>query len=645
MEKKSQAQQDLMETALISDGGSHAEPDVKHPSSPASESPSPGSESFGRYELKKVLGEGAMGAVYLARDTQLNRDVALKVPKFDQKITQLIERFYREARAAATLTHPNICPVYDVGEHEGKHYITMAFVQGQPLSKYVGSGPQPPRKAAGVIRKLAGALHEAHRHNVVHRDLKPANIMIDQRGEPIVMDFGLARHIDQAEDSRLTREGAIVGSPAYMSPEQIEGKPDKIGPGCDIFSLGVVMYELLTGKLPFQGEGSMVSLIAEILTKDPDPVSSHQANVDPRLEAICMKAMAKDVADRYTSMEEMSNAIRKVLQARPPTTGGGNPQATVLNDQVDLVRTLCKKGQFEAAEQILQSMSGITDPELQEFTTWAQQELANVRESARQSAITADPLTDSLTGPLADLSEFDPLMTAAATAPLMPAPKAVPQPSMNKPVWIAGGGLAVGLLVVLTLVFGGSDDVANEGNVSVALEEPANRQPGVRQPGDEPHPNDVFDSPDNERPPGPPSDRLPFRHPQEAIDLLDRNDDGLLSTEELGPSLERVADFDEDRDGFLSLDEIRVAVRSFAGGKVKRELADRLFEHDRNQDDEITRDELPAPLQPLFAPLDRNRDGVVDRAEFESRRDLLEKGPRRRRDEGPGRRFRGGDSP
>src|SRR5436309_5797542 len=160
---------------------------------------------FGRYRILQRLGHGGMGAVYLAEDTQLDRRVALKVPHFTAEDSpQVRTRFFREARAAATLDHPNLCPVHDVGEIGGTPYLTMAYIEGQPLSASVRGGqPLPPREAAAIVRKLALALHEAHQKGVIHRDLKPGNVMMNQRGEPVVMDFGLARRFNK-EEARLT---------------------------------------------------------------------------------------------------------------------------------------------------------------------------------------------------------------------------------------------------------------------------------------------------------------------------------------------------------------------------------------------------------------------------------------------------------
>jgi serine/threonine protein kinase/formylglycine-generating enzyme required for sulfatase activity len=274
-------------------------------------------EQFGRYRIVRVLGQGAMGTVYLAEDTQLKRQVALKTPHFDQDPSgELLERLYREARAAATLRHPHICPVHDVGQIDGTHYISMAYIEGHPLSAFIRANkPQPERQILIVIRKLAQALSEAHEHQIVHRDLKPANIMVDKRGEPLIMDFGLARQVRTDEEVRLTHSGMLVGTPAYMSPEQVGGEPDRIGPLTDEYSLGVILYELLTGQLPFRG--SMMAVLGQIVTKDATPLSQLRPGIDPRIEAVCSKMMAKEPADRFPSLAAVADELATILKNRP----------------------------------------------------------------------------------------------------------------------------------------------------------------------------------------------------------------------------------------------------------------------------------------------------------------------------------------
>jgi predicted Ser/Thr protein kinase len=285
---------------------------------------------FGRYRIEKVLGKGGMGAVYLAYDTQLDRHVALKVPTFAQDEGEQRERFFREARAAAVLRHPNLCPVYDIGEHEGVYYLTMAYIEGKPLSDYVGADrPLPPRQAAGIVRQMALALQEAHEHGIIHRDLKPSNVLISPKQEPIITDFGLARRA-ASQDERLTHSGAVMGTPAYMPPEQVNGDVAAMGPGCDIYALGVILYELLTGRRPF--EGPLGSLMAQIIMDPPPPPTRFRPQLDAALEAICLKALAKKPQDRYPSMRAFALALEAWLAGKPvavskePATRAWSPE-------------------------------------------------------------------------------------------------------------------------------------------------------------------------------------------------------------------------------------------------------------------------------------------------------------------------------
>jgi hypothetical protein len=264
-----------------------------------------------------------MGAVYLAHDTQLDRPVALKMPHFSAADgPQTVERFYREARAAATVRHPNVCPVYDVGEIDSVPYLTMAYIEGKALAEFARLKPLTPRQAALLVRKLALALQDAHKLGVIHRDLKPANVMIDTHGEPIVMDFGLARRA-RSGDARLTQNGSLFGTPAYMPPEQVNGNVNAMGPACDIYSLGVLLYELLAGRLPFIGDP--MAVLAQVLLDEPPPPSRFRPEVDAELEGICRKAMAKKAGDRYASMNEFAAALLEYLRKKPAAEAASAP--------------------------------------------------------------------------------------------------------------------------------------------------------------------------------------------------------------------------------------------------------------------------------------------------------------------------------
>jgi serine/threonine protein kinase len=271
------------------------------------------SGQFGRYRIIRALGKGGMGTVYLAVDTHIERQVALKTPHFTEDPTgEPTKRFFREARSAGNLRHPNICPIYDFGQIDGKHFITMAYIEGLPLSALIRADrSQSEREILIVIRKLALALEAAHNKGIVHRDLKPANIMVDTSGEPIIMDFGLARQISRGDDIRLTQTGRILGTPTYMSPEQVGGEPDKIGPAADQYSLGVILYELLTGELPFQG--SALSVMGQIVIKEPPHPSQLRPEMDPRVETVCLTMMAKKPSERFASLQAVAEKLTNIL--------------------------------------------------------------------------------------------------------------------------------------------------------------------------------------------------------------------------------------------------------------------------------------------------------------------------------------------
>jgi hypothetical protein len=273
-------------------------------------------ERFGRYRILRRLGQGGMGSVYLAHDTDLDRQVALKVPQLSARNEpEVVERFLREARAVATLEHPNVCPVFDVGCTDGVPYLTLAYLDGQPLAERVQeAGALPQREAAALVRELAVALAYVHRQGVIHRDLKPGNVMLNDQGRPILVDFGLAVRLNRA-DPRLTASGAIVGTPAYLAPEQVEGRREAVGPACDIYALGVMLYELLTGRLPFNGR--LEEILVQVARDEPSPPAAHRADLDPVLGAICLRAMAKKADARYANMDELAGALADYLDGTP----------------------------------------------------------------------------------------------------------------------------------------------------------------------------------------------------------------------------------------------------------------------------------------------------------------------------------------
>jgi serine/threonine-protein kinase len=311
--------QSRLQTPKVRDGGDTPNPSTV-PHSPVSTRPSPPeadhrARTFGRYELLEEVGCGGMGIVYKARDTVLNRLVALKMIRTGVLARpEEVQRFYREARAVAQLTHAHIVPLYEIGQHEDRLYFTMAFAPGGSLAPHRQRFAGDVRGAAALVEKIARAVHHAHIKGILHRDLKPGNILLDEQGEPLVSDFGLAKILDA--DAELTQTGVVVGTPAYLAPELLSDHPGPATPHSDIWSLGVLLYELLTGKRPFTGKGAREATRLIATAEPPRPRDLNRA-VDRQLEAVVLKCLDKDPARRYATAEALADDLGRWLRGEP----------------------------------------------------------------------------------------------------------------------------------------------------------------------------------------------------------------------------------------------------------------------------------------------------------------------------------------
>ena len=275
----------------------------------------PASRVVGDCELIEELGRGGMGVVYKARERGLGRVVALKMLlRGGSASANDLARFRAEAESAARLDHPQIVPIHAVGDHEGLPYFTMSFVEGTTLARRLADGPIPPAEAAALLAPVCRAIDYAHRRGVLHRDLKPSNILIDREGTPLVSDFGLAKRIDA--DAGLTHSGDVVGTPSYMPPEQAVGGRGAIGPAADVYSLGAILYQMLTGRPPFQAARPLDTIL-QVLEQDPLPPRLLNPKADRDLEMIALKCLQKPIDLRYPGAGALADDLEAYLAGEP----------------------------------------------------------------------------------------------------------------------------------------------------------------------------------------------------------------------------------------------------------------------------------------------------------------------------------------
>ena len=276
---------------------------------------------LGDYELLEEIARGAMGVVYKARQVSLNRLVAVKMILAGLLATKAdSDRFHSEAQAAAVLDHPNIVPIFEVGEHEGQHYFSMGYVEGQSLAARLDEGPLPPKEAAELVATVAEAVEYAHRQGVIHRDVKPSNILIDSTGRPRVTDFGLAKRVGApgtpGRGSDLTATGQVLGTPSYMPPEQAAGQIRAVGPAADVYALGALLYATVTGRPPFQAATSLETL-RQVIEREPVPLRQLNPAIPRDLETIALKCLEKSIPRRYATAKALVDDLRRYLEGRP----------------------------------------------------------------------------------------------------------------------------------------------------------------------------------------------------------------------------------------------------------------------------------------------------------------------------------------
>ena len=269
----------------------------------------------GNYELLEEIARGGMGIVYKARQETLGRIVAVKMIVAGRLANeQDVQRFQSEAQAAASLQHPNIVSIHEVGQHEGWHYFSMDYVEGRDLSKILRENLLSANQAATYVRQMAETIHYAHQQGILYRDLKPSNILIDSQDQVYITDFGLAMRVEGGND--LTRTGQILGTPSYMPPEQAQGKRSLIGPGSDVYSLGAVLYECLTGRAPFRAD-SVLKTIEQVIHAEAASPRTLNAAIPRDLETICLKCLEKEPQRRYATAELLANDLGCFLKGEP----------------------------------------------------------------------------------------------------------------------------------------------------------------------------------------------------------------------------------------------------------------------------------------------------------------------------------------
>jgi serine/threonine protein kinase len=331
--------------------------------------------SLGEYEILDEVSRGAMGVVYKARHRTLGRVVALKVLIAGEHASPgQVVRFEKEARAAARLRHPNIVPIYEIGVEGGKRFFTMDFIEGTPLDVVIRRNELQPRQALEIAAAVADALAFAHAQDVIHRDIKPSNIMIDRAGHPQIMDFGLAKQLDS--DTKFTKTGTTIGTPSYMSPEQARGENERVDHRSDVYSLGAVTYELLTGRPPFTGE-TMMNIVMKVIHDEPTPPRRLNPKLHRDIQTIVLKAMEKDPDRRYQSMAALADDIRRYVAGEMITARPAGP----------LRRAAKLVSKYRTSIIVGLVIAGLASTGFAAFYVWSLERQREAQERARQNRL------------------------------------------------------------------------------------------------------------------------------------------------------------------------------------------------------------------------------------------------------------------
>jgi len=311
---------------------------------PLPPSPGAGPPAIPGYDIVGELGRGGMGIVYKVYQVRAKRFAALKmvIPGLEADPT-LLQRFHSEAQAVAHLAHPNIVQIYEMGDYNGWPFFSLEFCGGGSLARKLGGTPMLPHHAAELMEKVARAVAYAHQRQIVHRDLKPGNILLTPEGEPKIGDFGLAKRLDGRPGT--TRIGTIIGTPSYLAPELVDGKSKSVSPACDIYAVGAVLYECLTGRPPFKG-ANVIDTLEQIRRQRPIPPRAFNLKISPDLDAVCMKCLRRNPSDRYATAQEAAEDLHRYLKGMPTDA---RPESTL----VQVVRVLQRPRAMVAAAVLL----------------------------------------------------------------------------------------------------------------------------------------------------------------------------------------------------------------------------------------------------------------------------------------------------